>query len=117
MYPFVEFKSLTHDVGSMDTQVFGQETPCIVDSLWASSMATSDLLFNVFLLKNSESAQRLPLIIKRPFKSYEAAELIKDSVLYVEPGDLIYAFTDFSGTRLALTISYRALMNPTPSNQ
>jgi hypothetical protein len=111
-YPFVNFKSTSTEVGGLDTRIFGRDTACIIDSIWAGNQSNSDLMLNIYLMKNEETeSKKFMLVSKWPFKAYEAFELIQHSVLYLEPGDLLFAFTDFSETHLTITISYRTLMN------
>ena len=118
-YPFVNFKSVSTEVGGMDTRIFGQDTACIVDSIWAGNQSSSDLMLNMYVMKNGETeSQKIMLVSKWLFKAYESFELIENSVLYLEPGDLLFAYTDFSENHLTITVSYRALINQgiTPEN-
>ena len=109
--PWVEFKLETKaDVSSTPSLLLGSAFTVIMDSIWVFNQGSQDLSLNIYILREVGSKPlEVPLISKKTLKGYEYLDLLKNGMMYLEAGDLLYGYTDFSGSKMTAATSYRIL--------
>ena len=109
--PWVEFKLETKaDVSSSPSLLMGSALTVILDSIWVFNQGDQDLSLNVYILREIESKPvEVPLIRKKILKGHEYTDILKNGMMYLEAGDMLYGYTDFSGSKMTAATSYRIL--------
>ena len=108
--PFVNFKNHTALVTGQKGLIFASDYTSIIDCIWALNLDKQNLFLNVYLEKNNiEEEEKVFLVFKHTFKEYQKEDLLKGSSLYVEAGQKLFSYTDFSGSSLNFIVSYREL--------
>ena len=109
--PWVEFKLETKaDVSSTANLLLGSVFTVIIDSIWVFNQGDQDLSLNLYILREVGSKPlEVPLIRKKTLKGYEYLDLMKNGMIYLEASDLLYGYTDFSGSKMTVATSYRIL--------
>ena len=109
--PWVEFKLETKaDVSSTANLLLGSTFTVIIDSIWVFNQGDQDLSLNLYILREVGSKPlEVPLIRKKTLKGYEYLDLMKNGMIYLEASDLLYGYTDFSGSKMTVATSYRIL--------
>jgi hypothetical protein len=111
-YPWVSFNlAPTANIDSTPLLVFGSESNSIVDSIFVCNTTDQEIFVDITTL-SERNLQPITTYIVRNFllPGYGSAELIKESVINLEAGDIIYANSDFSGNLFDCMISYRQLL-------
>ena len=109
--PWVDFKlEAKADVSSTPSLLLGSAFTVIMDSIWVFNQGSQDLSLNLYILREVGSKPlEVPLIRKKTLKGYEYLDLLKNGMMYLEAGDLLYGYTDFSGSKMTAATSYRIL--------
>lgn len=109
--PWVEFKLETKaDVSSTANLLLGSVFTVIIDSIWVFNQGDQDLSLNLYILREVGSKPlEVPLIRKKTLRGYEYLDLMKNGMIYLEASDLLYGYTDFSGSKMTVATSYRIL--------
>lgn len=106
--PWVNFKLYTTaQVGSTPTLVFGSQQACIIDEVQITNTIQEKILVDITILR--EDGINYFFLKQQPINVYGIVNVLKGSVLYLEPGDLLYANSDFSGNLFDCLVSYRQL--------
>lgn len=112
-YPWVNFNlAPTSTIDSTPSLVFGSDNNCIIDSIFVCNTTEQEIFIDITILSER--------IIDQPVTTYfvknylvpksGSAELIKESVLNLQAGDLMYAKSDFANNTFDCMISYRQLL-------
>lgn len=112
-YPWVNFNlAPTSAIDSTPALVFGSDNNCIIDSIFVCNTTEQEIFIDITILSER--------IIDEPVTTYfvknyllqksASAELVKESVINLQAGDLMYAKSDFSNNTFDCMISYRQLL-------
>ncbi len=111
--PFVNFKMQpTSSINSTPTLIFGNDQhTCIIDGLVLSN--TSENVIKVTVSVAREVAQNkesyFSLASKVFIQPNDRIDILINAVLNLEPGDLLYASSDYSTNSFDTFVSYREL--------
>lgn len=107
--PFVEIKSTsTKDIDSTPLIIYGFDNASFIDSIWVCNTTNKEIFINIQrLIERDLVTSTTNFVNYYVLAPYESKEILKGSVLNMEPGDLLYGFTNFSGDRFDSHVSGR----------
>lgn len=115
--PYVNFKSIAKTyIDSFGAPIVASEVDTVtvmVDSLWLCNRLSEDVIVNVKLWKEQEDPNHIHetfLARQLPLKPYERIDLLSGSCLYLNPYDLLYAYSDELDHYFDCIVSYRELV-------
>ena len=99
-------------VNSTPTLIFGSEKTCLIDSLILSNQENwplqASFWINREVTKGIETTFMLDCQVS--LSPLERRNVLKDTPLTLEPGDLLYAMSDNSESVFNTFVSYRAVL-------
>lgn len=109
--PFTTVRcTITTDIDSTPLIVYGFDNASFIDTIWICNKNDKNIFvsFTKLVERNLEviSGQFANNI---PFAPYESKEVLKGAVTYMQPGDLMYAYSSYSGDRFDCDIASREL--------
>lgn len=109
--PFVTIRrTATKQIDSTPLLVYGSENSSFVDSIWVCNRNNKDIFVNFQTLdERNNEADDFQLMNSIVLTPYESKELLKGAIINMEPGDLMYGYTTYSGDRFDCHVSYREL--------
>lgn len=111
--PFVNRRAfLTKNVGSTPVLICGSQHAMDVDSISLCNTSENNLFFSIKRVgERTENNVLTPIevyeIYSNILKSKETLDIELSKVKYLEPGDLLYANSDFSSNRFDVIVSCR----------
>lgn len=111
--PFVNRRAfLTEDVGSTPALICGSEHAMDVDSISFCNTSGNDLFFDIKRIgermrNNVLTPVELYEVFHGLLKANQTLDIELSRAKYLEPGDLLYANSDFSGSRFDSVVSCR----------
>lgn len=110
-YPWVNFlMSPTRDINSTESLVFGSDKGCIIDSIWVCNTSDTDSYITLKIkTAGRETVDDFVFLKDKVLNPANVEEILKGSVLYMQPGDLIHASTSYDSDRFDCFVSYRKL--------
>jgi hypothetical protein len=112
-YPWVNFNlTPTSGIDSTNTLVFGSPNHCIVDSIFVCNTTDQEIFIDVTVLAERVVDEPTTTYIVKNYllRKSEGVELIKESVINMEAGDLMYAKSDFADNTFDCMVSHRQLL-------
>ncbi len=115
MGAFVDFKlTLTANIDNTGLLVFQSDRTCVLDSIWLSNTTIDNIFIDLKviserLVDDSTVVTEAYHTKNRLLEGSTNEELLKGSILYLEPNDVMYANSDFSANTFDCLISYREL--------
>jgi hypothetical protein len=105
--PWVNFLTeQVSNIGNTPTIIFPAiSNAAILDSLLWTNKVDVSINVSAYILRG-ENQTSVPGAIIEPFGFVDRLE---NSTLYMEPGDILYAYSDFSGKLFDSLIAYRVL--------
>lgn len=109
--PFMEIKSVsTKEIDSTPLLIYGFDNASFVDSIWLCNTTNKEIFVSMHrLIERNLVADTFPFVSFYVLSAYESKEILKGSVLNMEPGDLLYGYTSYSGDRFTSHVSGRVL--------
>lgn len=111
--PFVSFKmNPTLNVDSPPTLIFGADlTTTLLDSVLLASQVETVLLATVWVSREIETGSETKFVLcsRITILPFERVDLLINTTLTLEPGDLLYASSDYSDNLFNAFVSYRSL--------
>lgn len=120
-FPFVNFKMLpTANINSTPTIIFGNDQyTCVLDGIILASVTNNVILVTLYVAREVTIGTETDFILANQISlnPSERINVLSDSFT-LESGDLLYAYSDFSGNIFNSFISYRELteLTSTPFN-
>jgi len=111
-YPFVNFKMQpTLNISSTPELIFGSQYTSILDSIVLANQTDGNIIVSLYILREvvQDNATEFTLANKIILSPKERLDLLDAATLTLEAGDLLYAFSDFSGNLFNSFVSYREL--------
>ena len=112
MANFVNFKMQpTLNISSTPELVFGSECTAILDGLILASQSDNTMVASLYILRevSKDKATEFTLANKVVLNPHQQLDILDNATLTLEAGDLLYAYSDFSGNLFNTFISYREL--------
>lgn len=112
MPPFVGFKMQpTLSIESTPTVIFQSDVTCLLDSVLLSSQVAVPLIASVWITREDAEGGQIACMLAQnvSLNPFERLDLLKDTTLTLEPDDLLYAASDYTGNLFNTFVSYRAL--------
>lgn len=111
-YPFITYKNQVTQIGGTKELILGEDVPLILDGLWLLNVGDDRAEVTVDLLTERSGTIANTMLIKRyPLASYAKDDILRGSMMYLEAGDTLHGWTEFSGSTVQIIISYRQLHN------
>jgi hypothetical protein len=105
--PYVNFKPyIVNNINNTPTKIFGSEYTCILDSAIWINLSNVPITVYAYVLKDSTQTIFCPGVEIKPL-GY--TDWIYNATLYLEAGDFLYAYSDYSGKLFNSIVSYRQL--------
>lgn len=115
--PWIQFNlQLSQSVISFPKTILSSNTNyCILDGLLITNTTQHPLLIDVKIRRTdaSDTATTYHIAKQQPLDSYSSIDLMKNSCLYLQPGDELLANSDFLEGEMDCVVSYRELISPT----
>lgn len=112
-YPFVVPRMWpVMNIDSTPTIIFGNDqTTCILDSIIISNLTSNQILVSLYIAREITIGTESDFIFGNsiPINPNDRIDILKGSTITLELGDLLYAYSDFSGNTFNTFISYREL--------
>jgi hypothetical protein len=101
----------TLNIASTPTLIFGSEHTCILDGLVLANQTDSTIIVSLYILREvvQNNATEFSLANKIILQPNERTDILDAATLTLESGDLLYAYSDFSGNTFNSFVSYREL--------
>lgn len=120
--PFVNFKMLpTLKIGSTPTIIFGSDQcTCLIDGIVLANLTPSAIIVTVYVSREITSGAETKIVFANhvSIQSNDRVDLLLNCSLTLQPGDLLYAFSNYSYNIFNTFVSYRELVQtmtpPTP---
>lgn len=109
--PFVSFKMQpTLNVNSTPTLIFGSQVTCLLDSVLLANQGETSLVASLWIAREVEPGQETDFMLARrvPLAPFAPLDVLLQTTLTLEPGDLLYAQSDYSDNLFNSFVSYRA---------
>jgi len=117
----VNYKStITNDIGSTPTLIFGSEKSCSIESIWIVNTTQNSLFVDITILREIDNEPKSTYIIRKlPITAYGKQEIINANIqnnvgisstpqaYYTLPGDTMFANSDFIQNRFECHVNYR----------
>lgn len=109
--PFVVPKRTpTKQIDSTPLLVYGSDNRSFVDGIWVCNTNNKEIFVSFHTLdERNLVADNYQLLNNQLLSPYESKELLKGAVIFMEPGDLMYGYTSYSGDTFDCHVSYRDL--------
>jgi hypothetical protein len=112
-YPFVNFKMLpTGPISSTPTLIFGNDQhTCLLDGILLSNLTGNTIQVTLILVREIEIGAETEFILadQVTINANDRVDILQSTTLTLQPGDLLYAQSEFSGNVFNAFISYREL--------
>lgn len=112
--PFVRFKMMpTAQIGNTPQLIFGNDAHvCVLDGLMLTNLTDNAILVSLHITREGTAGAEtdFTLMNQVSLSSQASIDVLKDASLTLEPGDLLYATSDYSYNLFNVFISYRELM-------
>jgi|LakMenEpi03Aug12_release.lakeMendotaPanAssembly.Ray.scaffolds.fasta_scaffold1380289_2 hypothetical protein len=102
----------TSSISSTPLLVFGNDTnTCMVDSIILNNITNNLILVTLTIAREVEVGQEKPFEFGSaiPLRAYERTDALLNMALTMEPGDLLYANSDYSENLFNTFVNYRQL--------
>lgn len=117
---FVNFKMApTAQISSTPTLIFGNDQfTCLLDGIFLSNLTNNQINVTLSIAREIVIGTETDFILTQSLAldAYGQIDVLANTSLTLEPGDLLYASSDFSGNLLNAFVSYRELTELTPSS-
>lgn len=95
---------------------FQSEKPCVLDSIWLVNTTEDNVFVDLRVITERTVSDGIEVsegyLTKSQFlDDYQRKEILKGSILYLEPQDLLYVATDFSAKNIDCLVSYREVVD------
>ena len=113
--PFVNFRMKpTKEIGSTPTLIFGSQFGCMIDGLIVANQVDTQILFSLYLLREEGTptpteAVEYPFVLNKPLTAKESIDWLEAKALFLQPGDTLYAYSDYNENLFNTFVSYREL--------
>ena len=115
-YPFVNFlMEPTQGIGSTPTLIFGNENyACIIEGIIVASQVNNQLLFSLYFLREDDTvsppvATEYMLTTNQTLTANESIDWMHRKTIILQPGDALFAYSDYSDNLFNTFVSYREL--------
>jgi len=121
-YPFVNFKMLpTLNIDSTPMLIFGNDQyTCVLDGIFLASVTNNIILITLYVAREVSIGTETDFILANQISlnPNDRCDVLQNTSMILEPGDLLYASSDFSGNIFNSFVSYRELteLTSTPFN-
>lgn len=100
----------TKDIDSTPLLIYGFDNSSFVDSIWLCNTTNKEIFITIQrLIERNLVTSTSNFANYYVMEPYESKEILKGSILNMEPGDLLYGFTSYSGDRFDSHVSSRLL--------
>lgn len=111
-YPWVNCKSaIAVSVDSTPLIIYGAANASIFDTIFICNTSGREIFVNLYVLTAGRD------VVESPFLEYKLQvlkdtkiDILKGSILIMEPGDILYGYSDFSGNTFDCIAPYRQLL-------
>ena len=113
--PFVNFKlQVTKNIGSTPTLIFGSQFGCMIDGMIFANQVDTQILFSFYLLREEGTptpteAVEYPFVLNKPLAAKDSIDWLESKSLFLQPGDTIFAYSDYNDNLFNTFVSYREL--------
>ena len=109
--PFaVQKRTPTKQVDSTPLIVYGSDNGSFIDGILVCNTNNKEIFVSFHTLDERNLVADTHMVSNNQVLSpYETKELLKGATLFMEPGDLMYGYSSFSGDTFDCHISYRDL--------
>jgi hypothetical protein len=118
-YPFVNFKMLpTKDISSTPMLIFGNDQyTCLLDRILLSNLTNNQINVTLYIAREVVIGTETDFILANQvsIEANDRIDIIQNASLTLQPGDLLYAFSDFAANVFNAFVSYRELTELTSS--
>lgn len=104
--------SPTANINSTPTLVFGNDQhTCIVDGIILSNLTDAIILVSLSVAREIEIGVETTFVLAQqlPLQPFERIDALLNMTLTLEPGDLLYANSDYAGNSFNIFVNYREL--------
>lgn len=112
--PFVNWKMLpTANINSTPTLIFGNDQhTCLVDGVILSNLVSNVILVTLSVIREIEVGVETSFVLasQLSLNPNEKPESLLEMSLTLEPGDLLYANSDYSGNLFNTFVTYREFL-------
>ena len=119
VYPFVNFKMApTGPISSTPLLIFGNDQyTCLLDGILLCNLSDNPINVTLSIAREIEVGveTNFTIVQSLALEAYSQIDVLLNASLTLEPGDLLYANSDFSGNLLNAFVSYRELTELTAS--
>jgi len=120
--PFVNFRmNPTSGIGSTPVTIFGNDAyTCLVDGIVLANVTDNPIAITMAIAREVTIGTESYFTLARqiPLQPNECVDVLLNRTLTLEPGDLLYASSDYSSNLFNSFVSYRELTElDTPFNQ
>lgn len=111
--PFVNFKmEPTGEISSTETLIFGNDQhTCLVEGVVLSNLTEQVILVTLSLAREEVVGEEALFVLASeiPIEASSYINVLSDMTLILEPGDLLYAHSDYSDNLFNAFVNYREL--------
>lgn len=112
-YPFVNFKmDPTKEIGSTPTIIFGNDLhTCLIDGIELVNLVDSIITLTLYVAREVTVGIETDFIFRKQLvlQPYDSMDVQINRAFTMEPGDLLYGFSDYSSNLFNAFITYRIL--------
>jgi hypothetical protein len=119
--PFVNFKMHpTLKVGSTPTIILGSDQyTCLIDGIVLANLTPNAIIITVYVAREIIEGKESNIVFANhvSIQANDRVDLLLNCSLTLQPGDLLYAFSNYSNNIFNTFVSYRELvqtLTPTP---
>lgn len=101
----------TLNISSTPELIFGSQYTSILDSIVLANQTDGNIIVSLYILREvvQGNATECTVANKIVLSSKSRIDILDSATLTLEAGDLLYAFSDFSGNLFNSFVSYREL--------
>ena len=125
--PFVNFRmNPTSNIGSTPMIIFGNDAyTCLIDGIVLANISNNVIVVTLAIAREVTQGSESYFTLARQIsiQPYDRIDALLNVTLTLEPGDLLYASSDYSSNLFNSFVSYRELtelvtsINPTPTQR
>ena len=112
--PFVNFKMKpTGNIGSTPVIIFGNDVhTCLIDGIVLANLNDNPIMVTLAVAREEMSSAEIYYTYSNniPIQAYGRVDVLLNAALTLEPGDLLYASSDYSSNLFNSFVSYRELI-------
>jgi hypothetical protein len=116
-YPFVNFKMWpTKNIGSTSTIIFGNDAfPCLIDGVVLANVTNNPIVVTLEIAREITIGEESYFTFGSQIAigAFERVDVLFNSSLTLQAGDLLYAYSDYSSNIFNSFVSYRELAEST----